>query len=119
MDDYPAQVDYTFSLTTLQIPYTEGLFIDYRHFDAVSTSFQRGIPVSERFLSLSDWACSPLRVRLWAVLHYLRVQRLDRHWQHYSWTGRLAEWLWSVAGSYVRVGHSKFCGYTLILGQTP
>lgn len=34
-DDYPAKVDTTSSVTTVQIPYTEGLFIDYRHFDAV------------------------------------------------------------------------------------
>lgn len=35
--DYPARVDYTISLSTLQLNYSEGLFIDYRHFDAVST----------------------------------------------------------------------------------
>ncbi|TFK51081.1 beta-glucosidase [Heliocybe sulcata] len=31
--DYPAQVDTDFSLATIQIDYSEGLFIDYRHFD--------------------------------------------------------------------------------------
>ena len=35
IDDYSAQVDYTFSIEIVEIPYTEGLFIDYRHFDAV------------------------------------------------------------------------------------
>lgn len=34
--DYPAAVDTTFGLGTLQIAYSEGLFIDYRHFDSVS-----------------------------------------------------------------------------------
>jgi beta-glucosidase len=34
--NYSAQVDYTFSLGTVEITYSEGLFIDYRHFDAVS-----------------------------------------------------------------------------------
>lgn len=33
--DYAAQIDTDFSLGTVEIPYTEGLFIDYRHFDAV------------------------------------------------------------------------------------
>ncbi|KAI0702482.1 glycoside hydrolase family 3 protein [Cytidiella melzeri] len=38
-DDYPAKVDYTLiSLTTLQLPYSEGLFIDYRHFDQADIS---------------------------------------------------------------------------------
>ena len=35
ISDYSAQVDYTFSLGIVEIPYSEGLFIDYRHFDAV------------------------------------------------------------------------------------
>ena len=34
--DYSARVIYKGS-GTVQIPYTEGLFIDYRHFDAVRT----------------------------------------------------------------------------------
>ena len=35
--DYPAQIDTDSSLfSNIQIPYNEGLFIDYRHFDAVS-----------------------------------------------------------------------------------
>ena len=33
--DYSARVTYTGS-DTVQIPYSEGLFIDYRHFDQVS-----------------------------------------------------------------------------------
>ena len=35
--DYSARVTYTGS-GTVQIPYSEGLFIDYRHFDKVSIS---------------------------------------------------------------------------------
>lgn len=35
INDYAAQIDTDFSLGTVEIPYTEGLFIDYRHFDAV------------------------------------------------------------------------------------
>jgi beta-glucosidase len=39
INDYAAKVDYTsFSLTPIQISYSEGLFIDYRHFDQVGTS---------------------------------------------------------------------------------
>ncbi|KAI0348699.1 glycoside hydrolase family 3 protein [Trametopsis cervina] len=47
-NDYPAQVDYTLSLTTLHIPYSEGLFIDYRHFDAagISPRFEFGFGLS-------------------------------------------------------------------------
>lgn len=36
--DYSAQVDYS-SDSDLQIDYTEGLFVDYRHFDQVSHNF--------------------------------------------------------------------------------
>ena len=35
--DYSARVTYTGS-GTVQIPYSEGLFIDYRHFDKVNIS---------------------------------------------------------------------------------
>ncbi|TFY70697.1 hypothetical protein EVG20_g2312 [Dentipellis fragilis] len=35
INDYPAQIDTTVSTSTVQINYTEGLFIDYRHFDAL------------------------------------------------------------------------------------
>ena len=35
-DDYSAKVNYDLHLTTLHIPYTEGLSVDYRHFDQVS-----------------------------------------------------------------------------------
>ena len=35
-DDYSAKVNYDLHLTTPHIPYTEGLFVDYRHFDQVS-----------------------------------------------------------------------------------
>lgn len=34
--DYSARVNYDLHLTILHIPYTEGLFVDYRHFDQVS-----------------------------------------------------------------------------------
>ena len=40
--DYSARVIYKGS-GTVQIPYTEGLFIDYRHFDAVR------VPLSSRY----------------------------------------------------------------------
>jgi beta-glucosidase len=36
INDYAAQVNAEFSLSTIQIPYTEGLNIDYRHFDAAN-----------------------------------------------------------------------------------
>lgn len=47
--DYAAAVDYTsISITPVQIPYTEGLLIDYRHFDKVS------LPIScQRLLLLT------------------------------------------------------------------
>ena len=35
--DYSAQVLYTSNVDIPQIPYSEGLFIDYKHFDAVCT----------------------------------------------------------------------------------
>ncbi|KZP32329.1 glycoside hydrolase family 3 protein [Athelia psychrophila] len=34
--DYPAKIDTTFSLATIQIPYSEGLNVDYRHFDSAN-----------------------------------------------------------------------------------
>lgn len=33
--DYPAQIDTDFSLGIIDIPYSEGLNVDYRHFDSV------------------------------------------------------------------------------------
>ncbi|EPQ55090.1 beta-glucosidase protein, partial [Gloeophyllum trabeum ATCC 11539] len=33
--DYPAQIDFHSSSSITQIPYNEGTFIDYRHFDSV------------------------------------------------------------------------------------
>ena len=40
INDYSAQVIYVDSTNAIvQIPYSEGLFIDYRHFDAVSSLF--------------------------------------------------------------------------------
>ncbi|KAA1468627.1 glycoside hydrolase family 3 protein [Dentipellis sp. KUC8613] len=36
INDYPAQIDTTASTNIVQINYTEGLFIDYRHFDAAN-----------------------------------------------------------------------------------
>jgi hypothetical protein len=35
INDYGAQINRAFSLATTQIPYTEGLNIDYRYFDVV------------------------------------------------------------------------------------
>ncbi|KAI0067906.1 beta-glucosidase [Artomyces pyxidatus] len=48
INDYSAQVIYTSSAATLQIPYTEGLFIDYRHFDAagIQPRFEYGFGLS-------------------------------------------------------------------------
>ncbi|THH08730.1 hypothetical protein EW145_g2510 [Phellinidium pouzarii] len=46
-DDYSAQVIYN-STTNLQIPYTEGIFIDYRHFDeaGIEPRFEFGYGIS-------------------------------------------------------------------------
>ena len=41
ISDYSAQVVYSSSANPVPINYAEGLFIDYRHFDAV-----RGLPSS-------------------------------------------------------------------------
>jgi hypothetical protein len=39
MQDYPAQINENFTIITIQIPYSEGLYVDYRHFDAVRLEF--------------------------------------------------------------------------------
>jgi hypothetical protein len=39
IDDYPAQIDTDVSLGDIQITYSEGLNIDYRHFDEVGQVF--------------------------------------------------------------------------------
>ncbi|KAJ7429190.1 glycoside hydrolase family 3 protein [Mycena latifolia] len=46
--DYPAQVIYTSPTPILTIPYTEGIFLDYRHFDAASIAprFEFGFGLS-------------------------------------------------------------------------
>ncbi|KAK7048699.1 glycoside hydrolase family 3 protein [Favolaschia claudopus] len=46
--DYPAQVIYTSPTPILTIPYSEGLFIDYRHFDAagIAPRFEFGFGLS-------------------------------------------------------------------------
>jgi len=41
MQDYPAQINEKFTLLKIQIPYSEGLYVDYRHFDAVRLDFPR------------------------------------------------------------------------------
>ena len=41
MQDYPAQINEEFTLIKIQIPYSEGLYVDYRHFDAVRLDFPR------------------------------------------------------------------------------
>ncbi|KAI0094594.1 glycoside hydrolase family 3 protein [Irpex rosettiformis] len=47
-DDYSAKVNYDLHLTTLHIPYTEGLFVDYRHFDQanIAPRFEFGFGLS-------------------------------------------------------------------------
>ncbi|KAJ7367385.1 glycoside hydrolase family 3 protein [Mycena albidolilacea] len=46
--DYPAQVIYTSPTPILSIPYSEGIFIDYRHFDAagIAPRFEFGFGLS-------------------------------------------------------------------------
>ncbi|KAJ6584015.1 glycoside hydrolase family 3 protein [Mycena vulgaris] len=58
--DYPAQVIYTSPTTILQIPYTEGIFVDYRHFDAagIAPRFEFGFG-----LSFTTFAYSQLSIR--------------------------------------------------------
>ncbi|KAI0651725.1 beta-glucosidase [Trametes meyenii] len=53
--DYSARVTYTGS-GTVQIPYSEGLFIDYRHFDAnnITPRFEFGYGLSYTTFSYSD-----------------------------------------------------------------
>ncbi|KAH8100581.1 glycoside hydrolase family 3 protein [Cristinia sonorae] len=48
INDYPAQVDYTSSKATVHINYTEGLFVDYRHFDMenITPRFEFGFGLS-------------------------------------------------------------------------
>ncbi|KIP12629.1 glycoside hydrolase family 3 protein [Phlebiopsis gigantea 11061_1 CR5-6] len=54
--DYPAAVDTTFGLGTLQIAYSEGLFIDYRHFDSanVAPRFEFGFGLSYTTFAYSN-----------------------------------------------------------------
>ncbi|KAJ7913541.1 glycoside hydrolase family 3 protein [Mycena leptocephala] len=58
--DYPAQVIYTSSTPILSIPYSEGIFIDYRHFDAagIAPRFEFGFG-----LSFTTFAYSGLSIR--------------------------------------------------------
>lgn len=58
-DDYPAQIADQFTLVTIPINYTEGLFIDYRHFDAanISPRYEFGFG-----LSYTTFAYSGLRI---------------------------------------------------------
>jgi beta-glucosidase len=60
IDDYSAQVDYTFSLEIVQIPYTEGLLIDYRHFDAanITPRYEYGFGLSYTTFDYSDLSVS-------------------------------------------------------------
>ncbi|KZT23491.1 glycoside hydrolase family 3 protein [Neolentinus lepideus HHB14362 ss-1] len=81
--DYPAQVNFNISLTTLQIPYSEGLFIDYRHFDQANiepryefgfglsyTTFDySGISVSGSVTSGSNYNATAVGASLDASLH--------------------------------------------------
>ncbi|KAJ7022756.1 glycoside hydrolase family 3 protein, partial [Mycena alexandri] len=58
--DYSAQVIYTTPTPILQIPYSEGIFIDYRHFDAagIAPRFEFGFG-----LSYTTFAYSGLSIR--------------------------------------------------------
>ncbi|CAL1696170.1 unnamed protein product [Somion occarium] len=60
VNDYSAQVDYTFSLLTLQMPYSEGLFVDYRHFDAagIAPRFEFGFGLSYTTFTYSGLSIS-------------------------------------------------------------
>ncbi|TDL28535.1 glycoside hydrolase family 3 protein [Rickenella mellea] len=58
--DYPAQIDTTSSLSTVQIPYAEGIFIDYRHFDAsnITPRFEFGFGLSYTTFDYSSLSIS-------------------------------------------------------------
>lgn len=70
IEDYSAQVITGNGIQTiLSIPYTEGLQIDYRHFDAVSLKLS---PVMLHILIViphSEKHRASLRIRLWFELH--------------------------------------------------
>ncbi|EPQ55082.1 beta-glucosidase [Gloeophyllum trabeum ATCC 11539] len=81
--DYPAQVDFDISLSTIQISYNEGLFIDYRHFDAANiapryefgfglsyTTFDySGLSVNGSLTSGSNYDATVVGASLDAALH--------------------------------------------------
>ncbi|KAJ6508317.1 glycoside hydrolase family 3 protein [Mycena sanguinolenta] len=54
--DYAAQVIYTSTTPILSIPYSEGIFIDYRHFDAagITPRFEFGFGLSYTTFAYSD-----------------------------------------------------------------
>lgn len=57
INDYAAQVDYTIvSLTPVQINYTEGLFVDYKHFDqaGITPRYEFGFGLSYTNFSYSN-----------------------------------------------------------------
>ncbi|KAJ7078551.1 glycoside hydrolase family 3 protein [Mycena belliarum] len=58
--DYPAQVIYTSPTPILKIPYTEGIFVDYRHFDAagIAPRFEFGFGLSFTTFAYSALAIS-------------------------------------------------------------
>ncbi|KAK9446615.1 glycosyl hydrolase family 3 N terminal domain-containing protein [Limtongia smithiae] len=54
--DYPASVAYTMSSTSPQINYTEGIFIDYKHFDKndITPRYEFGYGLSYTTFEISD-----------------------------------------------------------------
>ncbi|KAJ7741326.1 glycoside hydrolase family 3 protein [Mycena metata] len=58
--DYAAQVIYTTTTPILQIPYSEGIFIDYRHFDAagIAPRFEFGFGLSYTTFAYSGLSIS-------------------------------------------------------------
>ncbi|KAK0199612.1 glycosyl hydrolase family 3 C-terminal domain-containing protein, partial [Desarmillaria ectypa] len=58
--DYPAAVIYNSSSSILDIPYNEGLFVDYRHFDAqgIKPRFEFGFGLSYTTFEYSDLSIS-------------------------------------------------------------
>lgn len=92
--DYPAQINTNSSSAIIQIPYNEGLFIDYRHFDAVGdkASVHEDVPNNG-----AGRHCSTLRVRIWTVVHDVRVSRSLNQRNDHTWEPE--DRFWSLRGS--------------------
>ncbi|EGN95000.1 glycoside hydrolase family 3 protein [Serpula lacrymans var. lacrymans S7.3] len=56
IDDYAAQINTSIPIGILEIPYSEGLFIDYRHFDEanITPRYEYGFGLSYTTFSYSD-----------------------------------------------------------------